>query len=104
MHHPPLRTGIRGLDDICLPAADRVALGELVAGAADVRRIVAGHVHRAAFEVLGGCGVVACPSVHLQARLELARGRVELVAEPPAFAVHVLVDGDVVSHVQPVAD
>ena len=103
MHHPPLRTGIRGFDAICLPDADREGLAAIVAGAPHVRAIVAGHVHRAAFGLLGGRGVVICPSVHLQARLELGRGGITLVPEPPGFAVHVLVDGDVVSHVQPVA-
>ena len=102
MHHPPLRTGIRGFDAICLPDGDRDGLAGIVAGAPQVRAIIAGHVHRAAFGTLGGRGVVTSPSVHLQARLELGRGGVTLVPEPPAFAVHVLVDGELVSHVQPV--
>jgi 3',5'-cyclic AMP phosphodiesterase CpdA len=103
MHHPPLLTGITAFDEIGLPAGDRAALGELLARSPQVRRVIAGHVHRAATGVLGGCAVVTCPSTYLQARLEI--GATELVLEPapPAFALHAgLDDGQVVSHVQPI--
>jgi 3',5'-cyclic-AMP phosphodiesterase len=103
MHHPPLLTGITALDTLGLAGEDRAALGALLARSPQVRRVVAGHVHRAAFGVLGGCAVVTCPSTHLEARLEI--GGAEIVLEPgaPGFALHVLLDGDeMVSHVQPV--
>ena len=104
MHHPPLVTGITALDALGLAAEDRAALGGLLARFPQVRRVIAGHVHRAAFGVLGGCAVVTCPSTHLEARLEI--GGSEIVLEPgaPGFALHVLLDdGEMVSHVQPVA-
>jgi Icc protein len=103
-HHPPLLTGIGGLDAIGLPLADRAALDEVLARSGQVRRVVAGHVHRGAFGTLGGCGVFTCPSVYLEARLSLHEGA-EIVLEPgrPAFGVHALVgSGEVVSHVQAV--
>jgi hypothetical protein len=45
---------------------------------------------------------VACPSVWMQSRLRFGATRFEVVDEPPAFAVHALVDGEIVSHLQPV--
>ena len=103
MHHAPLLTGIGPMDAIGLPAADRDALGELVSRFPSVRRVVAGHVHRACFGLLGGCPVFACPSTHLQVRLDAGP---ELVLEPapPAFALHtMLAGGEMVTLVQPVA-
>jgi 3',5'-cyclic-AMP phosphodiesterase len=101
MHHPPLVTGVGGLDAIGLPDTDRSALGAALARWGQVRRVVAGHVHRGAFCVLGGCGVFACPSVFQQARLAL-RPDAEIALAPgdAAFGVHALLDGgEVVSHV-----
>jgi Icc protein len=102
MHHAPLLTGIAAMDAIGLPEADRDALGSLLERFASVRRVVAGHVHRACFGVLGGCPVFACPSTHLQVRLHPGP---EIVLEPapPSFALHaVLAGGEVVTLVQPV--
>jgi 3',5'-cyclic-AMP phosphodiesterase len=106
MHHPPIEVGIAAFDAIGLPPDDRWALSGLLEMAPGVRRVVCGHVHRAAAGELGGVGVFTCPSVHLQARLDLGGdATAEIVLEPgaPAFGVHVLrPDGRVVSHVEPV--
>ena len=100
MHHPPILTGIGGLDAIGL--TNRDALAGLLQRSPQVRRVIAGHVHRGAFGVVGGCGVVACPSTNLQAKLEIGTEGFTVVREPPAFAVHALVDGELVSHLQPI--
>ena len=100
MHHPPILTGIGGLDAIGL--TNRAALGALLERSPQVRRVIAGHVHRGAFGVVGGCGVVACPSTNLQAKLEIGAEGFTIVREPPAFAVHALLDGELVSHLQPI--
>jgi 3',5'-cyclic-AMP phosphodiesterase len=100
MHHPPILTGIGGLDEIGL--INRDALAGLLRRSPQVRRVIAGHVHRGAFGVVGGCGVVACPSTNLQAKLEIGSEGFAVVHEPPAFAVHALVNGELVSHIQPV--
>ena len=100
MHHPPILTGIGGLDAIGL--TNRDALAGLLQRSPQVRRVIAGHVHRGAFGVVGGCGVVACPSTNLQAKLEIGTEGFTIVREPPAFAVHALVDGELVSHLQPI--
>jgi 3',5'-cyclic-AMP phosphodiesterase len=103
MHHPPLDTGIGGLDKIGLPPAQRTALGALFERAPHVRCVAAGHVHRTAFGVLGGCAVVACASTNLQTRLQIREDGFELSDDPPAIVVHVLLDGMLTSHVQPIA-
>lgn len=100
MHHPPILTGIGGLDAIGLHNRD--GLAGLLERSPQVRRVIAGHVHRGAFGVIGGCGVVACPSTNLQAKLEIGSEGFTTVREPPAFAVHALVDGELVSHLQPI--
>ncbi len=67
-----------------------------------VRRLVAGHVHRTIASDLGGRAVLAVPSTYVQAKLDLGSDEIALADEPPGFAVHLLVDGELVSHVQPV--
>ena len=102
MHHAPLLTGITPMDAIGLPASDRAALGAVLERFGAVRRVVAGHVHRACFSVLGGCPVFACPSTHLQVKLD-AGPEIVLEPAPPSFALHVLLaGGEVVTLVQPV--
>ena len=81
MHHAPILTGIGGLDDIGL--RNRDALGRLLERSPQVQRVIAGHVHRGAFGVVGGCGVVACPSTNLQAKLELGTAGFTVVREHP---------------------
>jgi 3',5'-cyclic AMP phosphodiesterase CpdA len=98
MHHPPILTGIGGLDAIGLPAHERSALAALLSRSPQVTRVIAGHVHRTAFATLGGCAVATCASTNLQAKLEIGTPGFTIVAEPPAFLVHA---GDV-AHVQPV--
>jgi Icc protein len=102
LHHPPVSTGIEVWDRVGLPAADRHALADVLRRHPHVRRIVAGHVHRTLAGDLGGTAVLAIPSTYVQARLHFDTDEIELVAEPRAFAVHAIRDGELASHVQPV--
>ena len=102
LHHPPLLTGIPFFDAINLTAAERGALGEVVEAHPQVRRVVAGHVHRTVYGELGGRTVLAAPSTYVQARLDFRPEEIVLSDDPPGFAVHVLLDGELYSHVQPV--
>jgi 3',5'-cyclic AMP phosphodiesterase CpdA len=102
MHHPPLAVGIPAWDAIGLRPADRHALGGVVARHPQVQRIVAGHVHRAIVAQLGGRSVLTVPSTYVQGLLDFDATELELSADPPGFAVHALVDGELVSHIQPV--
>jgi Icc protein len=102
MHHPPLSTGVPAWDGLGLPVADRRALGEVVDRHPQVRRLVAGHVHRTITGEVGGRAVLTVPSTYVQTRLDFCLEEIELVAEPAGFAVHALVDGELISHIQPV--
>jgi Icc protein len=103
MHHPPLVTGIPPLDHIGLPAEDRRALGAVVGRHPQVRRIVAGHMHRPVAAELAGRTVLAVPSTYMQARFDLHSQELQLAPDPAAFALHVLRDGEVISHIQTVS-
>jgi 3',5'-cyclic-AMP phosphodiesterase len=102
MHHPPLTTGMPALDAIGLPAEDGGALAAVVERHPQVRRLVAGHMHRTITADLAGRAVLVAPSTYMQARLDFASEQLRTVPEPAGFAVHVLLDGEVASHVQQV--
>jgi Icc protein len=102
MHHPPLVTGIKPLERIGLPPADRRALAAVVERHPQIRRLVGGHMHRAITSSLAGRTVLAAPSTYLEARLDTISDELQLTPDPPGFAVHVMVDGELVSHVQAV--
>ena len=102
MHHPPIPTGIPVWDDIGLAPADRRALGEVIAQHPQVRRLVGGHVHRAIEGELAGRAALTVPSTYVQARLNFMMQEIELSADPAGFAVHAVVDGELISHIQTV--
>jgi hypothetical protein len=105
MHHPPLMTGIGVVDELGLPAADRRALAELIGRSPQVKRIVAGHVHRAFAGALAGCVVSVCASATFQLHLGASlSGRLVLVREPATFALHIAHRGEVTSHTQVIGD
>ena len=99
LHHPPIVTGVPVMDAMGLPASDREGMREVVSRHPQVRRIVAGHVHRAITAELGGRTVLAAPSTYAQLRLDLRPGEFALSGEPAAFALHALVGGELASHV-----
>ena len=103
MHHPPLSTGALPWDEIGLPVADRWALAEVVERHPQVRRVVAGHVHRTMTAELAGRAVLTVPSTYVQARLDFSSEEIEFVDEPAGFAVHAVVDGELTSHIQPIS-
>ncbi len=102
IHHPPLRTGVPAWDEIGLSETGRQRLAEVVARHRQVRLIVAGHVHRTIWGELAGRPVLSVPSTYVQGRLKFGSRELELSNEPAGFAVHALIDGELVSHIQPV--
>jgi 3',5'-cyclic-AMP phosphodiesterase len=102
MHHPPLLTGSPEWDAINLPAAERSALAEVVGRHPQLRAIVGGHLHRIVASTLAGCAVFSAPSTYLQAVPNFASGEVEVDGEPPGFALHALMDGELSSQVEAV--
>jgi 3',5'-cyclic AMP phosphodiesterase CpdA len=103
MHHPPITTGTPAWDGIGIPAADRLALGAVLGRHPQVLGVAAGHLHRAIVAAIAGRAVVVAPSTYVQARLDLGATAIALGPDPPGFVVHALVDGELTSHVQPVA-
>jgi 3',5'-cyclic-AMP phosphodiesterase len=102
MHHPPVGTAVPAWDRLGLPAADRRALGEVIQRHPQVRRVVAGHVHRMITGDLAGAAVLTVPSTYVQGRLTIGAHEIELSDDPAGFALHAVVEGELVSHVQPV--
>ena len=104
LHHPPVLTGVRSMDAIALALADRMALEALLAEHPQVQAITCGHVHLTMTCSFAGRPLLVCPSTNSTLRLDL-RGRDDIpftVSDQPlGFAVHALVDGRLVSHVQP---
>jgi Icc protein len=103
LHHPPVSTGIKAWDELGLPLADRRALAGVLQRHAQVRRVLAGHIHRTMTGELAGCPVLTVPSTYMQGRLSFNSVHVHFASEPAAFGVHALLDGQFASHIQPVA-
>jgi hypothetical protein len=102
MHHPPILTGAPVWDELGLPAADRAALGDVLERHPQVHRVVAGHVHRTMTGTLGGRSVMTVPSTYVQAQLNFDATELELTPDPAGFGVHLVVEGVLTSHVEPV--
>jgi Icc protein len=102
MHHPPLVTGVPAWDRLGLAASDRQALGELIGRHEQVSRLACGHFHRTMSGELAGRSVLVTLSTYVQMRPNFLSDELDLTAEPAGFAVHAVVDGELVSHVQSV--
>jgi 3',5'-cyclic-AMP phosphodiesterase len=106
MHHPPVLTGIVAADAWTPPAEERDELASMLSTTPQIRRVVAGHVHRTVFATLGGCGVALCPGISSTIALDLdpaGSAGLELLVDPPAVMVHVVSRvGDPLTHVVPV--
>jgi 3',5'-cyclic-AMP phosphodiesterase len=100
MHHPPLRTEMPGFEAIGLAPEARAGLGEILARNPQVVRIVAGHVHRTIVAELAGRAVVTVPSTFMQSAPDFLGEGIAMTADPPGFALHVLRDGAIATHVQ----
>jgi 3',5'-cyclic AMP phosphodiesterase CpdA len=101
MHHAPLVTGVAPMDALGVPREDREALANLLREHPEVKRIVTGHLHRTIVGALGGVPVFTCPGVHLQLELDFKGGEIDTNDDPPGYALHLLLDGEVTTHVRP---
>lgn len=98
MHHPPFACGIRHMDDIALTAG-RERFASIVAANPQIERVCCGHHHRPIAAKFAGTVAQIAPSVAHQVQLSLEPGHEgAMVMEPPAFLIHALVDGAVVTH------
>lgn len=103
LHHPPLRADLPTFERIGLEPDSREALAAVLTHHPQVVRIVAGHVHRTIVAELAGRAVLTVPSTYLQAALDLTSPKLRMSADPPGFAIHVLRDGTITTHLQRIA-
>ena len=104
MHHPPVDVGIEWMaTDPDEPWVAR--FGAAIAGHAQVRGIICGHLHRPISVAWRGATIAICPSTAPQVALDLAPvdpdapdGRAMIIADPPAFALHKWNGRQLVSH------
>ncbi|HEX5776067.1 MAG TPA: phosphodiesterase [Caulobacteraceae bacterium] len=104
LHHPPIETGI---DWMTIapgePWAERLAA--VVSRHRHVVAVVCGHIHRQISCQWAGTTLIVCPSTAPQVTLDLRPmdpdrpdGRPLIVAEPPAYALHLWTGERLVSH------
>ncbi|HEU4967385.1 phosphodiesterase [Sphingomonas sp.] len=94
MHHPPVDVGIEWMaTDPDEPWVARFA--ETIAGHAQVKAIICGHLHRPISVAWRGTTIAICPATAPQVALDLAPidpdrpdNRPMIIADPPAFALH----------------
>jgi 3',5'-cyclic-AMP phosphodiesterase len=99
MHHAPLLTAVTPMDELGVPERDRYALAALLEHHPQVKRIVAGHLHRSIVGAVGGVPVFTCPGVNRQLELDfVTTAGLESNDDPPAYALHLLLGGEVTSH------
>jgi Icc protein len=98
MHHPPFLCGLPAMDAVSLGLEDRHATGELIRVHPHVCGSVAGHIHRAAVARVGDRPAVTAPSTYAQVQFDVHAQSLVFTAEPPSFAIHALLDGELVSH------
>ena len=104
LHHPPVLSGIRSMDRIALAVEDRVALEALLERHSQVQATTCGHVHTTMTTSFAGRALLVCPSTNSAVRLDLRPDDAIPFTpgeQPLGFAVHTLIDGRLVSHVQP---
>jgi 3',5'-cyclic AMP phosphodiesterase CpdA len=85
-HHPPFRHGLGWLE----PRNDdwAVALAEAMRRAPHVRRLIAGHVHRAIQTLWAGVEASSAPGTAHQVALDLSDRDGRLSMEAPGFQLH----------------
>ncbi len=98
LHHPPIVTGFRRMDDIALDAVSAARLGDIVECNPQVERVACGHVHRAIEARWRGTVVSVCPSAAYQARFNLLGGFEPDPQEPPAYQLHYWNGNELVTH------
>jgi Icc protein len=102
MHHPPVLTGVPAWDATAIGPVELRVLDRVLARHPQVLALIAGHLHRTLISSFAGRPAVVVPSTYMQVELDWSCTDFVLVPEPPAFGLHALRDGELVSHVQPI--
>lgn len=102
-HHPPFATGLVRMDSMGLADIEKEAA--VLRKHSHVLRIVSGHLHRTIYSSFAGTLAMTAPSCAHAVELDLETdGRLAVVREPPAAAVHLWRDGHLVSHTSFIGD
>lgn len=97
-HHPPMKVGFPGMDDIRMRDDD--ALAELIAGST-VQHILCGHVHRTISGHWRGIGFSIFKSTCHQAPLSFdSKGMSLSTPEPGAYGIVLLTEDGVIVHTE----
>jgi 3',5'-cyclic AMP phosphodiesterase CpdA len=104
LHHPPIETGLSWMTED--PDAAWVRrLRAVVESQGNVVAMIGGHLHRAVITNWAGTTLAVCPSTAPQVALDLdpidperPDGRPMIVADPPAYALHLWDGRQLVSH------
>ena len=110
LHHPPIETGLSWMTEDP-DAAWALRLAAIMAGQDNIVAVIGGHLHRAVITQWAGPTLAVCPSTAPQVALDLLPiypeapdGRAMIVADPPAFALHVWNGRNLVTHFDTAAD
>ena len=99
MHHAPFLSGIGWMDRTALEG--REAFAGVVAGRANVERIVCGHLHRPQVATVGGVTTSVGISTAQHIELDLAEGApVGVICDPGGYHLHHHNQGTWVSHIR----
>lgn len=99
MHHAPFKTGIKPMDAIGVDSADAAALKQLVQQNGQVKHLFFGHYHRPMHGTWAGVGFSCVRGLNHQVALDLDVEDTYLFNhEPPAYAIALLGDDNVVIH------
>lgn len=98
LHHPPFDCGIRHMDRIAL-LEGRERFAAIVAANPQVARVACGHHHRPIQTRFAGTLAQIAPSVSHQVSFDLSEdGPASFTMEPPAYLLHTVIGGEVVTH------
>jgi Icc protein len=87
LHHPPIATGIRHMDNSMLRNPEDLAA--ILAGHDQVIRVLCGHQHRPITTTFAGRPMMVAPGVAHQIEFDLTEsGPSAFNFEPPAFLIH----------------
>lgn len=99
MHHPPLKTGTRYMDEIALDQTSAERLAQIIGRHPQVERITCGHVHRGMQARWHGTTVSICPSTAFQYSLDFRPdASAAVTGEPPAYQLHYWNGAELVTH------
>ena len=96
LHHPPFATGIGFMDRIGL--YDGAEFAAVISRHSQVKRVLAGHVHRCFVASVGGTIAMICPGAAHQVAFGLDEdGPQGWTADPPGFLIHRWTGTEVIS-------